>query len=214
VSTEKPTLYLVGAGNFGRELYSWLDVASPASPYRFGGFLDDTPDPMRDFPIYQDKVAGTIREFQPRPNDRLVLAIADPKGKLAVAESLRARGGKFATFVHRTVVLGDQTTIGEGTVICPNSVISCFDTIGEFVTINVGCMLGHDVVLERGVTLSPHVALTGYVVLGEGVFVGTNVSVLPKVKVGAWAKLGAGSAVVAQVAAGVTVLGVPGRQIG
>jgi non-ribosomal peptide synthase protein (TIGR01720 family) len=49
--------------------------------------------------------------------------------------------------------------------------------------------------------------------LGDGVYVGTNASVLPDLKVGPWATIGVNSAVIEDVPAGATVMGVPAQII-
>ncbi len=49
--------------------------------------------------------------------------------------------------------------------------------------------------------------------LGDGTYVGTNAAILPELTVGAWATVGACSAVITNVPAGATVMGVPSQVV-
>ena len=207
-------LIFVGAGSLGRELASWIKVGSDdLAGYVKAGFLSDDRESLKDYPQYAPGIISTVNDFVPQPGDLLVMAISDPAIKLRVAAALEEKGGKFFTFIHSSVLLGDSVTIGRGAVLCPNNVVSCHAEVGDFVTINLACTVGHDVRLGRGSTLSAHVDLTGFVRVGEGAFFGSHASVLPRAKIGDYAKVGAGSVVLRAVKPGVTVMGVPAKQI-
>lgn len=214
MTSKKKRLLLVGAGSLARELAGWLDLRSGAfADFSFGGFLSDDPDSLSAYPQYQPAVIGSIADYQPKAEDRLVMAIADPRAKLKVADLLLERGSCFTGMVHPSVIISDWVSIGMGVVVCPNAVISCHAKIDDFATINIGCTVGHDVSLGRGCTLSAHVDLTGFAEIGEGAFFGTHAAVLPKSRVGNYATVGAGSMVLRSVKPGATVMGVPARQI-
>jgi sugar O-acyltransferase (sialic acid O-acetyltransferase NeuD family) len=214
MNKKKRRLLLVGAGAMGRELASWIRFDVPEwADFEFGGFLGDNPHGLDDFPAYCPGIVSAIADFKPNPGDALVMAIADPTIKLAVAQKLDDQGAEFLSFVHPSVLIADHVLIGRGVVICPNAVVSCHAVIGDFVSINLSCTVGHDVRIGRGCTLSAHVDLTGFASLEEGVFLGSHASVLPRAKIGAFAKVGAGSVVLRSVKGRATVMGVPAKQI-
>jgi sugar O-acyltransferase (sialic acid O-acetyltransferase NeuD family) len=214
MTSKKRRVLLVGAGDFARELASWMHFNATGSPGRdFGGFLDDDPNALANYPEYAPGVIGGIADYQPDKDDDLVMAIANPAAKLRVAGELEARGATFLTFVHPSVLVAKHVKIGRGVVICPNAVVSCHATLGDFVAINLGSTIGHDATIGRGCTLSAHTDVTGFGELGEGVFLGSHAVVLPRAKVGAFSKVGAGSVVLRGVQAGATVMGVPAKQI-
>jgi sugar O-acyltransferase (sialic acid O-acetyltransferase NeuD family) len=207
-------LYIVGAGSMARELASWIRFEEPDwAGYSFGGFLSDEPNVLADYPVYRPGIVSSIVEYQPESNDSLVMAIADPKTKLQIAQYLEARGANFVTFVHPSVLIADHVKIGRGVVLCPNVIVSCHAELGDFVAVNLSATVGHDVMIGRGCTLSAHVDITGFVELGEGVFLGSHASVLPRAKVGAYSRVGAGTVVLHCVKAGATVMGVPAKQV-
>jgi len=71
-------LILVGAGSFGREVFTWLSQAIEGnSQYKIKGFIDNLPQnqielDLRDFPI---PILGTINDYQPKPDEKLVMSI-------------------------------------------------------------------------------------------------------------------------------------------
>ena len=59
--------------------------------------------------------------------------------------------------------------------------------------------------------LAPNAAVNARVELGDGAYVGTNAAILPDSSVGPWATIGACTAVLKNVPAGATVMGVPAK---
>lgn len=191
-------LILVGAGSFGRELINWAYDVAEQGGSAFSGYLDATQNVLAGS-AYALPWLGTPDDFVPQPGDQLVLAIADPAAKQAVAGKLRAKGACFARLVHPTAVVARTAVLGEGVVLCPHSLVSADAQIGNFVAINAMASVGHDVVVGDYTTLSGHVDLTGFVQVGAGCFFGTGAKVLPKVKIGSRARIGAGATVMRAV---------------
>jgi sugar O-acyltransferase (sialic acid O-acetyltransferase NeuD family) len=206
-------LLIVGAGGFGREMFNWVrQHPDHGLLWTVGGFLDDNKDALVGY-SYTPGIVGSIKGYQPAKDDILVLGLALPKVKKAVVEPLLAAGAEFLTFVHPTVVLGANVSIGKGGVVCPNAVITSDIQIGDFVTINCLSTVGHDAWLGDYVTLSAHCDVTGFCRVDEGAFFGSHACMIPRTKVGAWATVGAGSIVIINVPPSVTVIGSPARRL-
>jgi hypothetical protein len=141
---EMKTVYILGAGGFGRELYWWL-MQSPENgkAWKVAGFLDDNADALKGFD-YPVGIVGSVMGYRPQPGDLLACAITQPKVKKPVVEALVAKGAEFLTFVHPKAHLGGNVKIGRGSVICPGVVMTCDIAIGDFTTINVNSTVGHD----------------------------------------------------------------------
>jgi sugar O-acyltransferase (sialic acid O-acetyltransferase NeuD family) len=188
-------IILVGGGAFAREVLCWIDQAriTQALPSKVG-YLDreaGSIDPEK----YSAEYFGDIEDFQPLPQDRLVMAIGDPKGKERTAAILRSKGGQFMTLIHPSAVLAPTAKIGQGCVICPHALVSADAQMEELVTVNTLSSVGHDVIVGSYTTLSSHVDLMGGAIISEMVFFGSGSRVLPKVKVGLGAKIGVGAIV-------------------
>ena len=207
-------LLIVGAGDFGRELFCWMTTdARHGVEWEVAGFLDDNPDALAACPQYSPGVVGAISDYTPSNNESLIMAIAAPAARLRIAEELTSRGAEFETWIHPTVIESRFHSVGRGSVICPNSIISCDVTIGEFVILNLGVAVGHDAVIGDGCTINSHSDITGHVRIGRGTFLGSSVSIIPHVTVGENCTIGAGSTVVRRVRTGNTVMGDTAKRI-
>jgi len=203
---------IVGAGGFGRELLDWVKDPRPGGDEAVTGFLDDNPHALDGYGVPVG-IVDSIADYEPRPDDLLVMAIGQVRPKLSIAATLLERGARFATVLHPTAGVGRGVELGVGCVMCPESRVTCDARIGDFVAFNVSAGAGHDTTIGDGCMLNAHSTIEGFASLGRGVFMGSHACVLPRVRVGDWATIGAGSAVVANVKPLTTVLGVPARRL-
>lgn len=211
-------ILIIGAGGFGREIYSWLvQHKDHGIRWMVKGFLDDVKangnispkDPLNDYPV---KVLGSIDDYSFEKNDFCVVAIGDPRSRESVVAKLDKKNANYFSFVHQTVIKGENTIIGKGCIICPNVTISCDAEIGDFVVLNIASTVGHDVKIKEFATLSGHADITGYCKVGRGVFMGTHAALTPKTEVEDYAVIGAGTVGIRRVKANTTILGVPGKK--
>jgi sugar O-acyltransferase (sialic acid O-acetyltransferase NeuD family) len=191
--TAKPRIVIVGAGALGREIAQWArrDGADRIV------FLDDT--------TANEHVIGTVESYERLPGDEVLIAIADPKARQAVAGRIQA-----ASFIAASVTCGD-CSIGLGSLLLPHALVSAAAVLGEGCILNTYSSIGHDVVVGDYCTFSSYVCLAGRVKVGNRVMFGTGAKVLPGVSIGDDAIVGAGAVVVKDVPDSVTVFGVPAR---
>ncbi|WP_412501516.1 acetyltransferase [Shewanella chilikensis] len=205
--------YIVGAGGFAREIYSYLsDDQYKVGSYRLAGFLDDNVDAVKMFKVGHKVVSTLFSETIPS-GSKLIMAVANPELKERIFHYYKSRDCSFVTYIHPSAFIGNSVSIGEGSIVSPNSVLTTDIKIGNCVTINALSSVGHDAKIGDFSTLSGHCDVTGFVELGQKVFMGSNSSVIPNVKVGDDSIIGAGSVVISKVRAGVTVFGNPARKI-
>lgn len=207
------TVYILGAGGFGRELYWWL-MQSPDSGkvWKVAGFLDDNAEALKGFD-YPEKVVGSIMGYRPQAGDLIACAITQPKVKKPVVEGLLAKGADFLTYVHPKAHLGGNVKIGRGSVICPGVVMTCDIAIGDFTTINVNSTVGHDARIGHFCLINSHCDITGFCTVGDNVILGTHANLIPHSKVGDGATIGANATVVTPVEPGITVVGNPATRL-
>ena len=195
-ATSQARTVIVGAGALGRELAQWLRLAGRTEPVVY---LDDT--------SRGPQVIGSVDSYERLPGDEVLIAIANPAARQAVAERIQA-----ASFSDPSAKVG-ACTIGVGTLLMPNALVSVNATLGECCIVNTGSSVGHDVTLGDYCTLSSQVDITGRVRVGKRVMFGTGARVLPGIAIGDDAVIGAGAVVVRDVPAGITVFGNPARAV-
>jgi len=208
----KNSIYIIGAGDLGREIESWLEALPGFNEnWIIKGFLDDNPEALAGKPS-DYKVVGAPLKFNFDSNDYVIITITDPFVKQRFVASLRGKVN-FFTYVAPSVLLGKYTKIGEGCIICSNCIISTNTVVGSFITINSGSQIGHDCVLEPYSSLMAHVDLGGYVKIGRCVFMGTKSTVIPSKTIGEKIVIGAGAVVIKNITKPGTYFGNPAKLI-
>jgi sugar O-acyltransferase (sialic acid O-acetyltransferase NeuD family) len=153
-------------------------------------------------------VAGTIAEIIARTDVLAVLAIGDNTARHRLAGTARC---ELAVVVHPSAIIDQSVVLGAGTVVFAGTVIQPGARVGTHVIVNTGASIDHDCAIGDTVHIAPGARLAGNVTLGDGVFVGIGAVITPGRTVGAWTRIGAGAAVVRDLAANVTAVGVPAR---
>jgi acetyltransferase EpsM len=193
-------LNLIGAGGHASVV---ADVARRGGVTRITLWSDGEVDLSRFPPGTVHRGIGELE-----PQTPVLLAIGD----LVRRAELRARFRCVAeAVVDPSAILSERALIGRGTVAMPACVVNANATIGEDAILNTGCIVEHDCVIGINAHLSPGVRLGGAVTVGAGAHLGLGALVLPGVVIGERAIVGAGAVVHRDVAAGVTVAGVPAR---
>jgi sugar O-acyltransferase (sialic acid O-acetyltransferase NeuD family) len=205
-------LYIVGAGGFGREVYSWLqDEGTLIKENHFRGFLDDNSTALDGFDL-DAGIVGSVSEFSDISNAVFICGIGTVSVKRELCADLRRKGAKFLRLIHPTVIMGRNVQLGEGVVLCPRVTLTCDIRVGDMAMINCHSSAGHDAVIGNWTTISAHCDLTGASEIGDGAFLGSGCRLLPTKKVGDGAIVGPGSVVMRNVPAGARVLGSPARE--
>jgi sugar O-acyltransferase (sialic acid O-acetyltransferase NeuD family) len=203
-------ILIIGAGGFGREVLQWARDAWPQEADRIAGFLSD--DPRRlDGHSCERGIIGDPATFPYEPDDACLLAIGIPGVRRRVAESVLARGGRFVSLIHPTAIVVPTASIGEGSIVCPQAIVSDSCRLGRFVLMNYHSSLGHDAAAGDFAVLSPYATLGGAATIAEDVFLGLHASVGPRVGIGSRSKIAANSCVLADAPGRSLLHGVPAR---
>ena len=207
------TLWLCAAGNpEGVRLALEVNEANPC--WERIALVDD--DPARHgCEILGVPVVGPFAALAGhQPGDAAVNLVArSTRGRDAARAKIEGFGIALASLVHpslnlRGAVLGRAVTLYEGCV------ISALAEVGDHAVVFTRAVLGHGAVLGAGAVLAPGAVVNARVRIGARGYVGANAAVLPDLTIGEDATVSACSAVVGDIPAGHTALGVPAEIMG
>ena len=210
----KKNIYIIGAGNLAREIESWLEEEIEDNPdFKLKGFLYNIKDnnPLEGYPS-DFKILGNWDTFSFGKDDYCLIGIADPAWRERIYNTLKDKV-KFYTFISKKAITGKFNSIGEGSVILPNCILTTNIRTGKCVFLNIGTQIGHDCVIGDFSSLMPHVNLGGNCNLGKKVFAGTGAVILPNRSIGDEASVGAGSVVIRNIKEKTSVFGNPAKKV-
>lgn len=208
-------LFIVGAGGFGREVFSIVRVLSAVGllPH-LTGFIDDGPsevDRIRVEALGSHVVGPVARLTELRDPFMAVLAIGSVGARRSIDRLLTSSPVTYPVLVHPDATVGCGVRLAEGVVVAAGSRLSTNIDVGRHVHVDQNVAVGHDTRIGDFARLNPNACISGCVTVGGGSLVGANATVLQGLDVGADAVVGAGSVVTRSVPASATVKGVPAK---
>ncbi|WP_408952607.1 NeuD/PglB/VioB family sugar acetyltransferase [Lysobacter sp. Hz 25] len=199
-------LALYGCGGFAREVLMLLEDM---------GLGDRVAALYESDDIWTERVVAgiatqPISRFDPATTE-LVLAVGTPQARRKMRSSL-PKQTRYPTLVHPDARIHRSSSVGEGSIVCAGSIVTCDVIIGQQVNLNLATIVGHDSRLGDFVTTAPSVNISGNCLLGAGSYFGTNSCLREKVSVAADVIVGMGAVVVGDLAeAGGVYIGNPAR---
>lgn len=203
----KKPIYIYGAGGLGREVLSLIRQLEGWDPK---AFVDDV---VTEGTIINGLVV--VKDISRIPaGSEVVVAIGDPLVKSRIVANLGNRFG-FPVLIHPRALLQEIATIsiGAGSVITANVVVTCNVTIGEHVLINLASTIGHDSRIGAFSSIMPGVNVAGQVDIGEAVLIGAGSNIRNRIVIGRKSIVGMGAVVIRDVSDETTVAGVPAQPI-
>jgi sugar O-acyltransferase (sialic acid O-acetyltransferase NeuD family) len=205
-------LVIIGAGGFGREMFGAArEALGYGDRFRIKGFLDGNPSVLDGFSGYP-AIIGTPETYSIERNDVFITALGNIESRRRCADFVESRGGEFIPIIHRTASIGQNVTVGGGSFVAHNAVLTADVKVGRHSCIFHGAVIGHDSVLGDYSHIYSLVSIGGGVRIGEGASVFPGAKVVPRVAIGEGATVGIGSTVIRDVDRGITVFGSPAER--
>jgi len=201
-------LLIIGAGGHGKVA---ADIASKMEKWDKISFLDD--NSTLGSVMGYDILGPTSNVYTFIYDHDLFVAIGDNKTRYHFFQKLESTNANLVTLIHPSAVIGEQVSIGVGTVIMPRVVINCCTKIGKGCILNTGSTVDHDNIIEDFVHISPGVHLAGGVRIGTGSWLGIGSTVSNNITITSWSTVGAGGVVIKDLSDPGVYVGVPVRRI-
>ncbi|GGP44982.1 NeuD/PglB/VioB family sugar acetyltransferase [Shewanella saliphila] len=213
--SKKRVVIIGGAGNGAVLAQIIMDMQRAGNEIELEGFLNDSHS--QGELLFHWPVLGKPKQWRELDEDILfvfaLLSVGKMRQRADLLKSLAIPPSRMATLIHPSAMIGFDSQIGTGSVICSNVSIQPQVTIGQNVLVRAGANIGHDVQVSDYVDIGPNVCLCGYSCVLEGVHVAANSVVRDGLTLGAFSVIGAGSALLKDAAEGTTWLGNPARRV-
>lgn len=188
----------------GGHCYAVVELVRSLKEYHPTHVVDD--NPRQDFILNLP-----VQRFEKdQKNIDTVIAIGNNFFRKEVSKKIKAT---FPTFIHSSAVVYPSASIGEGSVVFPNSVIDADAQLGNFCIVNNNATVSHNARIGDYVHIAIQASIAGGVTIGEGTLIGAGSVILPEINIGKWATIGAGAIVTKDVPDNATVYGNPAKII-
>lgn len=198
---------LAGAGSFAVEVSDVCRAAGLEVAAWIEGLDESAADMDADPPVVW---VGDQARFEPEAP--LVVGIGSVKRR-ALIELLLAQGRVLETVVHPSAIVSPTAVIEPGCVIFPGVIVGALSRIGTGTIVNRGALVGHHTTIGRHCFLGPGANVAGKVTIADEATIALAAVVRDHLSVGSGATVGAGAVAVADVPAGVTVVGIPAKAL-
>lgn len=205
---------ILGAGGHARVIADILRLQIEAgAAIEFAGFIGRTENRQ------SVQLLGTDTDlpglYAGSALTHLVIGIGTLRGGPSIRTSLEAQiaeiGIPFHTARHPSAIIADSVTIGAGTVIMAGTVVNPGVRLGNHAIVNTRSSIDHDCEVGDHVHIAPGATLSGDVVVGARSLIGVGASCRQGIIIGENVTIGAGAAIVCDIPARSTVVGVPGK---
>jgi len=204
---------IIGAGTHGQVLCSYLREAA----VNVIGFVDDSAD-LAGAHVLGIPVLGTYEDLLTPEFRELIDDVYCPLGintiRVRYLSSLKELGYNTPSYIHPSVVIGPDVTLGEAIYMFPGNIIMPHTRIGDYFMMNTSSTVAHHSVIEEGVFLSSGVNIGALIRVKRCAFIGIGVTAMTGIsEVGESCLIGAGTVLIKDVPDKAVVVGNPGRII-
>lgn len=174
------------------------------------GFIDDDPSLVGKFffgyKVFDKKI---IKDLVKKNIINLYLSVGDPLQRNLIHKSLPNKNINYPNLVHPNANISCLSNMGQGNIICQNSIIQ------------PGCKLGNFNILNLDVKIGPLVKIGNFNTINANSFIGSeakilnfnyfgmSLNILPRIKVGSSNNIGAVSLINKNIQNHLKAFGIP-----
>lgn len=197
---------IIGAGGHGKVIADIVQLNGDD----LLGFLDDAPHIAGD--TSRIKILGGVADYIKYPCAHFIIAIGNAQIRKTIAD--RLGNVNYYTAIHpRAVISNLDVTIGAGSAVMANAVISPSAHIGNHCIINTSAVVEHDNTIEDFTHISVGAKLGGTVKIGPSTWIGIGATVSNNLTICSDCMIGAGAVVINNIEESGTYVGIPAKKI-
>jgi len=201
------TISIFGAGGFAREVLCLLIDAGKEA--RVACFVEPDevwkPREINGLPVKPQS------SFDPALSEA-VIGIGDPRIRRKIVSEL-PQETSYATAIHPNVVRSRWMEIGEGSILCAGTILTCNIRLGKHTHLNLVTTIGHGCTMGDFFTTAPAVNISGNCHFGNNVYCGANASIREKITICDDVTIGMGAVVVKDITEPGIYVGNPLRKL-
>jgi len=207
-------MLIVGAKGFAKEI---LQIFHHLNKLENIAFYDDFSKNVGEFVFDKFVILKNkeqVKTFFLNNTCQFTIGIGNPLLRYKLYQKFSSINGIFVSTISPRAIIGSyEVTIGDGSNILDNVIISNSTVIGKGCILYYTVTVTHDCIVGDFVELSPGVTLLGRSKVGDFCQIGANSTILPDVEIGKNVIIGAGSVVTKDIPDNCKVVGVPARII-
>lgn len=204
-----PKLAILGAGGHGRVVGEIAeDCGWDVIKFFDDAWRPNTDNSHPDVVGNTETLIGSLSEYH-----GCFVALGNNRIRKEKCDLLRSEGFQIVTLVSPSSCISRSANLGDGVVVMPGAVVNAGAKLGDGTILNTQASVDHDCDVGEFCHISPGAHLAGGVTLGAGTWLGIGAVVRECIEVGTGVMIGANAAVVRNVPDGVTVIGVPAREV-
>jgi len=205
-------IIIYGSGGLAKETVELIeDINITKRIWNIIGYIDDTKSESNES-VNGYNILGSQEILKNVSNSTyIVIAVSDPSAKEHIYKTIQKYNLKYATLVHPTAKIAKNATIGEGSIISIDCLVSVNVSIGNHVFLNMRTVVGHDSKIDDFSSCLVNCVIAGNVTIKKGALLGSGCVIMEKKEIGEKAKISMGSVVNFDVEESTVVMSRPSK---
>lgn len=210
-------LILIGSGDFALEVSDYLtennkDLSSEKLIITdIVSVSEDRFDQICSILTYKPIHHKTLTTIKEKDDKSALVCLGSPEKRHKCYQELKKNKFNIGTFIHKTAIVSNSSTINNGVIVCPYAFIGANSVIEVNTVLNVRATIGHDAKIGKSSVISPHANLNGKSKCGDVSFIGAGAILDPSCSIGDFSKVSSGSIVKGNFGDGFLLTGNPAK---
>jgi len=210
-------LILIGSGDFALEVSDYIaenNKDSSAEELTITDIIslsEDRFDEICSILGYKPIHHKTLTSIKEKDDKSVLVCLGSPETRHKCYQELKKNKFDISTFIHKTALVSNSSTINSGVIVCPYVFIGANSVIEANTVLNVRATIGHDAKIGKSSVISPHANLNGKSKCGDVSFIGAGAIMDPGCSIGDSSKVSSGSIVKGNFGDGFLLSGNPAK---